>query len=126
MNYNNVKQTPTELKFNDEFYTKILCRNKIQTTRTSLKPGIRIGKIFEAVFPDPKNKRLPLIAEKITIKMVCDLSEKDARREGYLSKENFKIDLKRIYPNLNFDSIVYCIKFHFDDGPGIDTLDLSP
>ena len=115
-------QTPVQMKFNDEFYNKIVCRDKTQTTRTTLKQGIHLGKLFEAVFKFEENN-LPLIPTKITIKRFIDLNKKDAKREGYLSETNFKLDLMKIYPDLKLDSVVYCIQFYLHEKWHDDDLD---
>lgn len=115
-NNNGAMQTPPTLKFNPEYYTKILCGDKTQTTRLHLKEGIEVGKIVEAKFNGLEDVILPLIVKKITIKKFFDLNKKDAKREGYLSKANLELDLMRIYPNLERDSTIYCIEFYLQEG----------
>lgn len=114
-NNNGAMQTPIELKFHDEFYNKIFCGDKTQTTRLKLKEGIHLGKLFAAAFPNPENENLPLIPTKVTIKQFTDLDEDDAKREGYLSEVNLKMDLLDIYPNLKNDFVVYCIEFYLEE-----------
>ncbi len=105
-----------ELKFDEEFYTSIKMGFKIQTIRNHLKIGILPGKKCNALFVNNncdyvEDKRLYLKIKHISLKNFKDLDLGDVLRENTTTVEDLKENLLRIYPELNSESIIYCINF---------------
>ncbi|MBI3137853.1 MAG: GNAT family N-acetyltransferase [Sphingobacteriales bacterium] len=87
--------------FKDEYLSKFINGGK-QTTIRKGKPKIDLGfTVFES-----SKRYITGYVKEITEKRVCDLTEQDALKDGFGSLSQLKAALKRIYKDLNRNSIV--------------------
>ena len=104
------------LKFNLDFYQPIIEEVKIATSRVNDK-GLSVDDEFEFVFMYENDSLiselsgLKGVVRKVETVRFDDLTNYHATLEGYLHKNLLKRELKRFYPNLNGDSIVYIYRF---------------
>ena len=97
------------LKFNKEFYQPIKDGTKESTIRKNTKP-MNIGDYVVAYFPELKQGLLLKITEHYA-KKLNELSNNEAKCEGYYHADLLKHTMRCIYSDLNADDYVYFYKF---------------
>lgn len=95
-----------EFKFNKEYYMPILTGEKTQTLRKN-KKRVRPGDVVLAVFPGTDFTQ-KLRITKIGYKQLKQVTDEDARLEGYQNREELQEALMKIYPRIDkFDRLYY-------------------
>ncbi|WP_280109488.1 ASCH domain-containing protein [Ferroglobus placidus] len=96
------------MNFDPEFVEMILKKGKTTTVRRGIK-RYPVGKIVELTVnyePFAKAK-----IERVVVKRVSELTDEDARRDGFESKEELINALKKIYGNINENEFVTIVHF---------------
>ena len=104
-----VKVNEYQLKFHEDYYQPIREEIKIATTRNKPKP-LNIGDFVIATFL-PSDKLMLLQIKEHYAMRLKDLTETEAKREGYFHEDLLKHELKTIYPDLTDEDYVYIYKF---------------
>lgn len=96
------------IKFHKKYYLRMLNGDKTQTMRLARKRlDVKENDIVTAVFPG-WDKTLKIKILKIGYKQAKSITDDDAKREGFLTKEGLLNDLKGFYPNMDkFDRLYY-------------------
>lgn len=96
------------IKFHKKYYLKILDGDKTQTMRLARKRlKVNVGDIVTACFPG-LDETVKIRISRIGYKQVKSITDDDAQREGFETKEELLNDLKEFYPNMDkFDRIYY-------------------
>lgn len=96
------------IKFHKKYYLKILDGDKTQTMRFARKRlKVNVGDIVTACFPG-FDETVKIRISRIGYKQVKSITDDDAQREGFETKEELLNDLKEFYPNMDkFDRIYY-------------------
>ena len=97
------------LKFNKEYYKRIINGEKTQTLRKNNK-RLKNGETVKAIFPGTDNECMIQITDT-GYKQVKYLNDEDAYNEGYESLNDLKTDLCKIYPILDSMTRLYYYKF---------------
>ncbi|MEM4472670.1 MAG: ASCH domain-containing protein [Archaeoglobaceae archaeon] len=96
------------INFDAEFIPLILTGEK----RTTIRKGIRsypVGKVVELTV---ENKPFAMAkVKKVVVKRVSELSDEDARSDGFSSKEELLNALKRIYGEILDSEFVTIVHF---------------
>ncbi|MCJ7570753.1 MAG: ParB/RepB/Spo0J family partition protein [Candidatus Thermoplasmatota archaeon] len=103
------EQEPAEIPFRLSHMQPILDGIKTQTSRKSIDPKIREGTIIRANLWQPAFA--DLIVKKIEKKKLGDFTEKDAKREGGYTLEEFKEVWKNLHGKWDPDEVVNVIIF---------------
>ncbi len=103
------------INFDGKFVDMILEGKK----RSTIRKGIKIYKRGVVVELTAEGKSFGKARiTKVVVKRVSELSDSDAIRDGFTSKEELLDELKRIYGGIDEDEFITVIHFEFVDlGP---------
>lgn len=104
-----VKLSDYILKFHPDFYNPIREDYKESTIRAESKP-LNIKDYVIATFP-PSDKVLSVYIKEHYAMRLKDLTEHEAKLEGYYHQDLLRHELKNIYPDLKDDDYVYIYIF---------------
>uniref|UniRef100_A0A7C2NCA3 ASCH domain-containing protein n=1 Tax=Archaeoglobus fulgidus TaxID=2234 RepID=A0A7C2NCA3_ARCFL len=96
------------INFDAEFVEKIINGEKITTVRRGIK-SYPVGRIVELT-SDGKRFALAKV-KKVVVKRVRELTDEDAIRDGFKSRNELISALKRIYGDLRDDEFVTVVHF---------------
>jgi len=96
------------INFDAEFVEKIINGEKITTVRKGIK-SYPVGRIVELT-SDGKRFALAKV-KKVVVKRVRELTDEDAIRDGFKSRNELISALKRIYGDLRDDEFVTVVHF---------------
>ena len=97
------------IKFNKKYYLPILNQDKTQTLRKDNK-RLREGEIVRAVFPGTGlTCKIRII--KTGYKQFKQLTEEDAKREGFNNIGELENEILRIYPRCDRFTRLYYYRF---------------
>ena len=100
-----------KVKFNSKYISLIREGIKTQTMRIPNKRiETPVGKIIAAVFPGTLNVIALLITKK-GYKQFKNIDDDDAKREGFNTADELKMELKNIYPHLEDYNRIYYYQF---------------
>lgn len=100
-----------KVKFNSKYISLIREGIKTQTMRIPNKRiKTPVGKIIAAVFPGTLNVIALLITKK-GYKQFKNIDDDDAKREGFNTADELKMELKNIYPHLEDYNRIYYYQF---------------
>jgi len=96
------------INFDPEFVPLIVAGNK----RTTIRKGIKsypVGKVVELT---AESKQFAMArVKKVVVKRVSELSEEDAKIDGFESKERLLKALRKIYGEINESEFVTIVHF---------------
>uniref|UniRef100_A0A7J2TLS3 ASCH domain-containing protein n=1 Tax=Archaeoglobus fulgidus TaxID=2234 RepID=A0A7J2TLS3_ARCFL len=96
------------INFDPEFVPMILSGAK----KTTIRRGIRSYPVGKAVELTVDNKTFALAKiKKVVVKRVSELSDEDAKSDGFSSREELLNALKRIYGDVNDSEFVTVVHF---------------
>lgn len=104
-----VKTVDYILKFHEDFYLPIKEEVKDATTRASSKP-LNIDDFVIATF-EPSDKLLILRIDNHYARRLKDLTNTEAKNEGYRHADLLKHEIKNIYPEISDEDYVYIYQF---------------
>lgn len=96
------------INFDAEFVEKIINGEKITTVRRGIK-SYPVGRIVELT-SDGKRFAIAKV-KKVVVKRVRELTDEDAIRDGFKSRNELISALKRIYGDLRDDEFVTVVHF---------------
>ena len=100
-----------KVKFNSKYISLIREGIKTQTMRIPNKRiETPVGKIIAAVFPGTLNV-IALHITKKGYKQFKNIDDDDAKREGFNTADELKMELKNIYPHLEDYNRMYYYRF---------------
>ena len=100
-----------KIDFDPKYVQKILSGKK----RATIRRGIRQVKPGDVVVLTADNKPFATAQiVRVSLKRVSELTNADARKDGYRSVQRLKHELRRFYPKLGDDDIVTIIEFEVD------------
>ncbi len=96
------------INFDSEFVDRIINGEKITTVRRGIK-SYPVGRIVELT---ANGQRFALAkVKKVVVKRVRELTDEDAVRDGFKSREELISALKRIYGDIRDDEFVTVVHF---------------
>ncbi|AAB89733.1 MULTISPECIES: ASCH domain-containing protein [Archaeoglobus] len=96
------------INFDSEFVERIINGEKITTVRRGIK-SYPVGRIVELT---ANGERFALAkVKKVVVKRVRELTDEDAIRDGFKSREELISALKRIYGDIRDDEFVTVVHF---------------
>lgn len=103
-----VKKPVNKIKFHKKYYLAMLNGDKTQTMRLARKRlNVTENDVVTAVFPG-WDKTLKIRITRIGYKQAKSIDDEDAKREGFMTKEELLNDLKEFYPNMDkWDKLYY-------------------
>lgn len=96
------------INFDEEYVEAIKSGDKVTTVRRGIK-SYPVGRIVELTANYKPFARARV--DKVVIKRVKELSNEDARRDGFSSRDDLIKALKRIYGNINEEEFVTVVHF---------------
>ncbi|WP_290596813.1 MULTISPECIES: ASCH domain-containing protein [unclassified Archaeoglobus] len=97
-----------KINFDAEFVDRIISGEKITTVRRGIK-SYPVGRIVELT---ANGERFALAkVKKVVIKRLKELTEEDARRDGFESRDALLSTLKRIYGEIKDEEFVTVVHF---------------
>ena len=97
-----------KINFDSEYVDKIIAGEKITTVRRGIK-SYPVGRIVELT---ANGERFALAkVKKVVVKRVRELSEEDAARDGFDSREALISALRKIYGEIKDDEFVTVVHF---------------
>ena len=97
-----------KINFDEEYVEAIRSGEKVTTVRRGIK-SYPVGRIVELTVNYRPFARARV--DKVVIKRVKELSDEDARRDGFSSRDDLIKALKRIYGNINEEEFVTVVHF---------------
>ena len=96
------------INFDEEYVEAIRSGEKVTTVRRGIK-SYPVGRIVELTVNYRPFARARV--DKVVVKRVKELSDEDARRDGFSSRDELIKALKRIYGNINEEEFVTVVHF---------------